>query len=404
MHRIKFYRMVGFLPQCGKPFGINEVKLMKMRSFGKLQDGRTAGLYILRNEGGMEAALTDYGAALVSLVVPGRGDEDYDVVLGYASAEAYERGNKQFGATVGRFAGRIRNASFELNGEHYSLSANDGSTALHGGRDFYGKRIWNVMIPFTNVSSGDVVAQSGAKESMNDGGLAYVQDDVTGDSVTFALDSPDGDQGFPGNLHIELTYTLTNDNKLHLDYRAKCDADTAINLTNHSYFNLGGHESGSVMKQICSINADAFAPCDENKLPIGEIRDLTGTAADFRIARALGDGLKSGDSQITACGGYDHSYILNGEGYREAAFLCSDESGIAMRVFTDMPAMQLYTGNGIGIEIEEPAKDYAVYERHAGVCFETQFLPDCINLKEFEGGILKAGEEFKSRTTFAFEY
>lgn len=346
---------------------------MKMRSFGKLQDGRTAGLYILRNENGMEASLSDFGATLVSLVVPGKEGRLYDVVLGYGDASGYEKGKHQIGGIVNRFSKRT-----EI--------------------DCYEKRLWEVKVPFTNVSSGDVIAQSGAKESMNDGGRLYVQDDVNGDSVTFVHSRPDE------NLHLTVTYILTNDNKLHIRYKAKGSDVSLINLSSHSYFNLAGHESGSVLDQLCSVNADSFAPFSDAKLPTGEIRDLSGTALDLRAATPLGDGIKSGDPQITAYGGYDHSYVLNGEGYRGVAYLGSLESGIEMRVYTDLSGMQLYTSNLIGLEPEEPAKDYAVYERHAAVCFETQFFPDTVSKKELTAEGFKKGEFIEACTTFAFDF
>ena len=373
---------------------------MKMRGFGKLKDGRNAGLYILRNASGMEASVTDFGATLVSLVVPDAKGERIDVVLGYGDVSGYEDGQNTYGGTVGRFANRIGNAKFELNGETYELTANNGVNSLHGGRDFYTKRLWQTKIGFSSVSSRDVVAKSGASESMNDGGPAYVQDSPEGDSVTFVLDSPDGDQGYPGNLHLEVTYTITNSGELHIDYRAESDKDTPFNPTNHSYFNLAGHDSGvSIEEHLCKIKAGLYTPNDEGNLPTGELSLVENTPFDFRHAKPIGMDINEDDEQLRFSHGYDHNFCLDGEGYREVAGLYSEMSGIGMEVYTDLPGIQLYTGNGI---TEEDGKCLFRYKYRMGVALETQFWPDAVNKENFPGGILKAGEKFVSRTTYKF--
>ena len=373
---------------------------MKTRAFGKLSDGRSAGLYILRNSSDMEASVTDYGAALVSLIVPDRNSRAVDVVLGYDDAAGYERGHGSIGATVGRFANRIGGAAFELGGTRYELTANNGPNCLHGGRDPYNKRLWSAKLPFTKVSSGDVAAAFAA-ESISDRGPSRSMMNLEGRQVTFCLDSPDGDQGFPGNLHIEVSYTLTDEGDLHIDYAAISDADTPLNLTNHSYFNLNGHDSGSVLGHLCHVEADSFTPVDENTLPTGELRQTRGTPFDFSVPASFAGKLREGDRQIALCGGFDHNYVLRGEGYRRAAELYSDRSGIAMTVSTDLPGMQLYTANGMS---DEAGKGGCVYGRFSGACFETQFWPDSVNREEFPGGILRAGETFRSRTTYSFTH
>lgn len=373
---------------------------MKMRGFGKLKDGRKAGLYILRNSEGIEASITDYGATLVSLVVPDCKGNMIDVVLGYNDVSGYEEGRNTYGATVGRFANRIRNARFSLHGLTYELTANNGVNMLHGGRDFYSKRLWQTMIPFTSQSSRDISSEAVSLESMNDGGTAYVQDDYSGDSVTFVLDSPDGDQGFPGNLHIAVTYTLTNEGELHIDYRAMSDADTPFNPTNHSYFNLAGHDSGVLVEEhLCRIRASHFTPNDEGNAPTGEIREVAGTPFDFLQAKPIGLEIGADYEQLRIAKGYDHNFCLDGEGYRAVAALGSETSGVKMEVYTDMPGMQLYTGNGIK---EEDGKGGFRYRRRLGVALETQYWPDSVNLENFPDCILKAGEEFRSRTTYKF--
>ena len=370
--------------------------IMRMRSFGELNDGRKAGLYILRNESGMEVSLTDYGATLVSVIVPDRHGEGVDVVLGHDDVSGYENGHGSIGATVGRFANRIGGASFTIGRNSYRLTANNGPNTLHGGRDPYSDRLWGVKMPFTKVSSGNL-AVTYAAESISDSGSAHARESLEPKQITFCLESPDGDQGFPGNLYIEVTYTLTDDCELHIDYRAISDADTPLNLTNHSYFNLAGHDSGTVLGQLLGINAAYFTPNDENTLPTGEIRPVEGTPMDFRTTKPIGADMESSYEQLVKCSGYDHNYVIDGEGYRKAAVLHSEESGITMEVLTDLPGMQLYTGNFLD---SEPGKGWSIYGKNAGVCFETQFFPDAVNRENFPGGVLRAGEAFISRTTY----
>ena len=240
---------------------------MKIYDFGRLSDGRRAGLYILTNSNGMTASVTDYGATLVSLYVPDSTGVRRDVVLGHDDVKGYEVGRGTIGASVGRFANRIAGARFTIGARSFVLTANHGPNALHGGRDFYSKRMWTARIPFAKISARDIMA--GITESMNDGAAMRPGGSIGGDSITFCLDSPDGDQGFPGNLHVEVTYTLTDENELHIDYLARTDRDTALNLANHSYFNLGGHDSGSVLEHEVRINAGAFTPNDKWSLPTG---------------------------------------------------------------------------------------------------------------------------------------
>ena len=373
---------------------------MKTRKFGKLNDGRSAGLYILRNNSGMEVSLTDYGAAIVSLIVPDRRGRSVDIVLGHDDAAGYENGSGSIGAIVGRFANRIGGAAFEMNGKLYKLTANNGPNCLHGGRDPYSKRLWNIKVPFTKVSSRDV-ATTYAAESISDKGPSNSSMNLEARQITFCLDSPDGDQGFPGNLHIEVTYTLTDEGELHIDYYAVSDADTPLNLTNHSYFNLNGHSSGSVLGQQCCIYADCFTPVDKNTLPTGEVRMVDGTQFDFRRPEAFIDHMRTADEQLRLCGGFDHNFIPNGEGYRKAAELHSEKSGIHMKVMTDLPGLQLYTSNGMN---GESGKGGCIYDRFSAVCFETQYWPDSVNREAFPGGVLKAGEVFTSRTTYSFTH
>ncbi len=373
---------------------------MEMMTFGKLSDGRTAGLYVLRNNSGMTASLTDYGATLVSLSVPDRKGVLRDVVLGHDDAAAYENGHGSIGATVGRFANRIGEGRFTLNDAEYRLTVNNGANTLHGGCDPYSKRLWSVRIPFGEVNSHDLMSAV-APESISDGVSQVARYNVSNKTVTFCLDSPDGDQGFPGNLHVKVTYTLTDEGGLHIDYSAVSDADTAINLTNHSYFNLSGHQSGSVLDHVAQINADTYTVSDSGLLPTGELASVAGTPMDFRTPKALGRDIDADFEALRNGGGYDHNYVTEAasRGYCEVARLHSPESGISMGVLTDMPGLQLYTANGMEGEV---GKDGVVYGPRSAVCFETQFWPDAINHEDFPGGVIRAGERFSSRTTYRF--
>jgi aldose 1-epimerase len=381
---------------------------MKYIRFGKLEDGRSAGLYILESPDGMRAAVTDYGAALVSLAVPDRKGNMRDVVLGHDDASGYENGSGHIGASVGRFANRIAGASFELDGHTYELTANNGMNCLHGGRDFFRNRLWSVKIDFTSVRS-NAIMEAFASESIADKdpsrGLRGLNDNM----ITFCLDSPDGDQGFPGNMNIDVTYSLPGDGMLRIDYRAVSDADTPVSFTNHCYFNLNGHDSGTVLGHWARINAEFYSAVDAGLIPLEEAAPVAGTPFDFRERKMIGRDIKADDEQLAYGGGYDHNFIIGDTAYetdkrtiKEAAELYSDDSGICMTVMTDMPDMQFYTANNLK---DEPGKDGAVYRMRDAVCLETQFRPNAINSGDpaiREGCILKAGEEFRSTTIYRF--
>ena len=378
---------------------------MIIRSFGNLSNGGTAGLYILRNKSGMTAAVSNYGASLVSLYVPDKYGKMLDVVLGYDDAAGYENGSGCIGGTIGRVANRIGGGSFTLNGKEYQLTVNNGDNTLHGGRDPFHKRLWDVRIPFSKVDSGDLM-YAVASESISDGSSTQAKSNLEDKMVTFCLDSPDGDQGFPGNLHLEVSYRLTDSNSLVIEYNAVSDADTPIGFTNHSYFNLNGHNRGTVLQHIAEIKADYFTPSDSGLLPTGAVQDVSGTPMDFRVPKMLGADINSDYDAIRLGGGYDHNYVVCGypdgkdiREFREIAALMSHDSGITMNVLTDMPGVQLYTANGLHGQV---GKDGSIYEPRSGVCFETQVWPDTINKKNFPGGILRAGETFTSKTEYKF--
>lgn len=336
--------------------------------FGHTAKGEKAKLYSLKNKCGMEIAVTDYGAALVKVLVPDKRGEMKDVVLGYDSAEAYEKGTVYFGATVGRVANRIGGASFELNGKAYPLTANDNKNSLHGGRDYYNKRMWETV-------------------------------EVTGERVTFALRSPDGDQGYPGNAEISVSYELTDGNEVKIRYRGVSDGDTLMNLTNHSYFNLSGHASGAVLDQEVFIAGEAYTRADAESIPTGELTPVEGTPMDFREYKAIGKEIEADYEALILGQGYDHNWALDGEGFRRVAGMRSKETGIVMEVFTDLPGMQFYTGNFL---ISEKGKGGAEYKKRHGACFETQYFPDAVHKDNFAGPKLTAGEAYDTVTVYRF--
>lgn len=337
-------------------------------SFGMTSKGEEARLFTIQNGKGMEIKVSDYGAALVQVRVPDKEGRLLDVVLGYDDVQGYEAGNAFFGATIGRVANRIGNGEFQLGGRTYELTRNDGQNTLHGGRDFYNKRIWKTG------KTGE-------------------------DYVEFLLDSPSGDQGFPGNVKISVTYTLTKDNEIKIHYRAVPDADTLINLTNHSYFNLSGHASGTVLAQEVMLDADAYARADSQSIPTGEIVPVSGTPMDFRQLKPIGAEIDEAYEALEFGKGYDHNWVLNKKGYRKAAFMRSKESGIAMEVYTDLPGLQFYTANFVD---HEKGKEGAVYNMRQAACFETQYFPDAVHKDHFEGPEVKAGEIYETTTAYRF--
>ena len=344
---------------------------LEKREFGTTQDGRTAYLYTLESQSGMKITVTDFGAALVNLYVPDKDGKLRDVVLGYDDVKLYEEGGQAFGAPVGRSANRIGGASFELNGVAYQLTKNDnGENNLHSGNEYYYKRFWEV-----------------AEEKE--------------DSITFVLHSQDKDQGYPGALDMHVTYELTCDGGLRMSYEAVPDQDTVINMTNHSYFNLGGHDSGDVLGHKIMVNADYFTRADAQSIPTGELVEVTGTPMDFRTPCAIGDRIDADYEATRLGGGYDHNWVLKNDGkFAKVAEAANDESGIVMEVFTDLPGMQVYTANFLD---HEPGKGGCTYQRRAAVCFETQYFPDAIHHDNFASPVCRAGETYRTVTEYRFD-
>lgn len=334
--------------------------------FGILPDGKKAYLYTIKN-GKMTAVLSDMGAMIHRLFVPDRNGKLADVVLGFDNPEKYWEGGRFLGAVVGRNCNRIGGAAFTLNGKHYQLERNDkGKNNLHSGPDFFKRRIWNV-------------------------------DSLTENAITFSLESPDGDQGFPGNAHIRVTYTLEQGNTLRIAYSGICDRDTVFNFTNHSYFNLAGHDRPEkAMDQILTMPARFFTPSDAESIPTGEKRSVEGTAMDFRTPKAIGRDIELDEEPLRLQGGYDHNFEVFAN---PCAILSDPDSGRTMAVSTDCPGMQLYSGNYLSGEL---GKDGVSYCRRSGVCLETQFYPNALNYPQWPQPVVRAGEKYHSETRFVF--
>ncbi len=342
--------------------------------FGKTKDGKTATLYTLTNRNKMSVSFTDYGANIVSILVPDKNGVLADVALGFDTVTGYENNGPGFGSFIGRVGNRIENAVFTLNDVTYQLEKNSGSHCLHGGFIGYNKHFYETE---------------------------YFEEDE-GLTIEFSRLSPDMEQGFPGNLDITVSYTLTEENELLIEYFAVSDKDTLFNPTNHSYFNLAGQNAGSILDHMLFIDAIAYTATDAGLIPTGELTDVSGTPMDFRTAKTIGQDIGADYEPLKVAGGYDHNYVLNTT--REEASLVAKlwdpKSGRCMEVFTDLPGMQLYTGNFLDGVLK--GKKGAAYSKQSGVCFESQFYPNSCNIKSFPDSTLPRGKEFESVTIYKF--
>lgn len=350
-----------------------EAKLKK-ESFGKLPDGTQVDVYTLTNKNGVEAKITNYGATLTSVKVPDRNGKMDDVVLGYDSIDGYLAKNPHLGAIAGRYANRIANGEFKLDGKTYTLAKNNGPNHLHGGPNGFYKQLWTA----SDASGKD------------------------GQAVSFKYLSKDGEEHYPGNLTATVTYTLTDNNELKIDYKATTDKDTVVNLTNHSYFNLAGAGNGDILKQQVKINATQFTPVDKTMIPTGKLENVAGTPMDFSTLTALGDRIDSNYDQLVLGKGYDHNYVLatGGSLSQQAVEAYDPSTGRVMEVFTDQPGVQLYTANHLDGSII--GKGGKAYPARGAFCLETQHFPDSPNKPNFPTTVLKPGEKFQSTTIFKF--
>ena len=344
-------------------------------SFGTMENGAEVFRYTLTNEDGVSASFTDLGGIWLTMMAPDRDGRLEDVVLGYDTVEKCMTLPGHLGEIVGRCANRIGGAEFTLNGTTYMLEPNSGRNNLHSGPNYYRDRIWDTE----------------------------VEESGLGTKITFSLFSPDGDQGYPGNANIAVSYTLTPENSLKLDYHMVADADTVANFTNHSYFNLAGHQSGLAADQKVWIDADTFTIADETSIPTGELVPVKGTPMDFTTMKPIGQDIQADYEPLKFGGGYDHNWVLNHQPGEVAlsAKAYDEKSGRIMEVYTDLPGVQFYTANFLGGD-HCVGKDQVSYTPRCGYCFETQYFPDAINKPEFPSPVLKAGEEYQTTTIYKF--
>jgi aldose 1-epimerase len=342
-----------------------------VKPFGKTSAGQTVDLFTLTNKNGMKVTLSSYGATVVNLLVPDKNGKLADVSLGFDSFAPYQTKSPYFGAIVGRYGNRIAKGRFTLDGTTYQLATNNAPNHLHGGVKGFDKRIWKgTILP--------------SKEP----------------SVRFTLHSAHGQEGYPGNLDAAVTYTLTGRNELRISYEATTDKPTVLNLTNHTYFNLAGAGNGNILGHQLKINASRFTPVDPTLIPTGELKKVEGTVMDFRKPTTIGARIKEvGGTPV----GYDHNYVLDKTphlGLALAAEVKEPASGRVMKVFTDQPGIQFYSGNFLDGTIA--GKGGKTYEQYTGFCLETQHFPDSPNKPNFPSTVLRPGETYKSTTVYAF--
>lgn len=349
---------------------------IESQSFGKTANGKNVEIYTLAAPGTdparLQTRITNYGGVVVNLWAPDRQGQMQDVVLGFDTLEEYISLSKFFGCLVGRFANRIAGGSFALNGQVYPLARNGGPNHIHGGPVGFDKVVW------------------AAEAAEIDGASALV----------LRHHSPDGDQGYPGALDVEVTYRVTHDNALRIDYWAQTDAPTILNLTNHSYFNLG--QDATILGHVMTLYADAFTPVDDNLIPTGELAPVAGTPFDFRTPTPIGARIDAVHAQLRRAGGYDHNWVLNpgDQALRHVATVDEPTSGRRMQLHTTQPGVQFYTGNFLPSTM--PGKGGKRYHRRGGFCLETQHFPDSPNQPHFPTVVLNPGETYRHTTVFSF--
>ncbi len=369
--RISLLLIVAVVAACNSTTK-KEIEMPYTKSdFEGVIDGKTTRMFTMENKNGMVVTLTNYGAKIVSIYAPDKNGNFADVLLGFNSLSEYQQYGASHGAVVGPFANRIANAQFTIDEETYKLPVNNGEACLHSGPDSWYRKVWDY--------------------------------EKKGNLTTFMLESPDGEFGFPGNKTAKVTYTLTDDNELNIDYEVTSDKPTHVNLTNHSYFNLRGEGNGDILDHVLVINADKSTPVvDNSMIPTGEIADIRGTALDFTTPRAIGERIDANHPQLQFASGYDFNYVINKEA-DELAFAASafePESGRYMEVFTTEPGVQLYTGNHLkGTEMGNSGKPYGA---RTGFCLETQHFPDSPNQPGFPPTLLNPEEVYTSTTIYKF--
>ena len=343
-----------------------------LTEFGTFE-GQPVTLYTLTNKQGMVAKISDYGGIVVSLKVPDREGKLEDVVLGYDNFDAYKTDTGWYGAIVGRNANRIKAGKFSIDGKQYQLATNNGPNNLHGGEKGFNKKLWQAT---PSVSAGQP-------------------------RLTLKYISPDGEEGFPGNLTVTATYTLTQDNALKIQYHATTDQPTVCNLTHHSYWNIAGPNSDSILDQQLQLFCDAYNPIDETGIPTGETRSVEGTPFDFRQPKAIGRDINTTNAQLKLGKGYDHNFVINGEAgqLRPVAKLHDPKSGRVMEVLSTDYGVQFYSGNWFD---ESVSGRTGKFKYRTALCLECQHLPDSVNQPNFKSAILRPGETYKKTTLYRF--
>ena len=341
------------------------------REFGNLDDGREVRLFTLKSPEGLTVRITNYGGIVTSLLAPDRDGHRTDVVLGFSELEPYLEDHPYFGAIVGRYANRIANGVFTLDGKRYELACNNPPNHLHGGEKGFDKALWNP--------------------------------EIQGNALVLKYVSEDGEEGYPGRLETQVTYRLTEDRALRIDYRATTDARTIVNMTNHTYFNLEGEERGQILDHEVMINADYFTPVNKHAIPSGEIRQVDGTPMDFREFHRVGERIDEPVKQLEIAGGYDHNYVLNHQSPQDltiAAKVVAPKTGRILEMRTTEPGVQFYTGNFL--EGSYKGKGGNVYSKRSGLCLEAQHYPDSPNHPDFPSTVLEPGEEYRQTTIYRF--
>jgi aldose 1-epimerase len=370
MRKIILLLIIAAVAACTNPTEKNIEMPYSKSDFEGVIDGKTTRMFTMENKNGMVVTLTNYGAKIISIYAPDKNGNFADVVLGFNSLSDYQQYGASHGAVVGPFANRIANAQFTIGDTTYQLPVNNGEACLHSGPDSWYRKVWDY--------------------------------EKNGNVTTFMLESPDGEFGFPGNKKAKVTYTLTDDNELKIDYEVTTDKPTPVNLTNHSYFNLRGEENGDILNHVMVINADKSTPVDASMIPTGEIADIRGTALDFTTPHAIGERIDADHPQLQFASGYDFNYVINKEP-GELAFAASafePESGRYMEVFTTEPGVQFYTGNHLkGTEIGNSG---VAYGPRTGFCLETQHFPDSPNQPNFPSTLLNPEEVYTSTTIYKF--
>ena len=373
MKKLLVLALASTLWSCGSA-KTEQTMNIKVENMGTLASGDSVKIYTLKNVNGMEVAISDLGGTIIKWIAPDKEGKFADITLGSNNPEDYLTSTKYLGALIGRFGNRIAKGKFSLDGQEYTLAVNNGPNALHGGLKGFNAAIW-VATPV-----------DGAEPSLK---LTHL--------------SKDGDEGYPGNLNVEVIYTLKNDNSLSIDYKATTDKNTVINLTNHVYFNLKGEGKGDILDHEITINADKFLPTDAGLIPTGELKPVKGTPFDFTSSNVIGERINdTTDVDIKLGGGYDHCWVFTDQSnkLKSVAMVTEPASGRTLEVFTTEPAVQFYTGNFLNGSAT--GKSGVKYERRYGFCLETQHFPDSPNQSAFPTTTLKPGETYQTTTVYKF--